>query len=290
MSEDEKNKLIVQTRSRVVVIPKFVEEDIDDSEDEDYEPSSEDSEDEEQDATTRKRKAKDSDDISNKKRVIDVDAEVVLIESDDETTEQEKNGVDKIWEEMNKETSTTAIMTSTTTAATTTNVTNSPTNNIESPKTTSESKTNETTDTLTLNNDGNNTIINESNTIESKSNETTITESTTPLQTTTTTTTTTSFLNKSNIETEIVEFAGEKIEVKKTTPPPPKPMSSKKGLNNLLSSLSKPKKINTLEKSKLDWDSFKDQDETEKHIIEQQKKDGYLERKNFLDKVNNGTL
>ncbi|KAN0052995.1 hypothetical protein ACTA71_012476 [Dictyostelium dimigraforme] len=290
MSESEKKKeLIFQTRSRVVVIPEYVEEDIEDSEDEDYEPSSEDSEDEEHqdDITTRKRKTKESDNVSNKKRIIDVDAEVVTIESDNENTEiEEKKSVDKIWEEMNKETTTTTTTTTTKTTANT---------STESPI---EYVKNETTEAIISNNNCNNNIdSNETST--TTTNEDTITESTTstpppPPQTITTAATSiTAKINKPNLETEIVEFAGERIEVKKTSPPPPKPTTSKSkkgGLNNLLSNLSKPKKINTLEKSKLDWDKFKDQDETEKHIIEQQKKDGYLERKNFLDKVNNGTL
>jgi hypothetical protein len=53
-------------------------------------------------------------------------------------------------------------------------------------------------------------------------------------------------------------------------------------LDNLLSSLSKPKKKeSTLAKSKLDWDTFKEK-EGISHELEQQAKDGYLEKQAFL--------
>jgi len=64
----------------------------------------------------------------------------------------------------------------------------------------------------------------------------------------------------------------------------------KGGLNGLLSKLNKPQKINTLEKSKLDWEKFKDEDDLMKHDVEKQKKNGYLERQAFLQRTDNNIL
>lgn len=58
------------------------------------------------------------------------------------------------------------------------------------------------------------------------------------------------------------------------------------GLNSLLSKLNKKPKLSTLEKSKLDWDGFKQKEGiTEELQIHNRGKDGYLERVAFLERT-----
>lgn len=59
------------------------------------------------------------------------------------------------------------------------------------------------------------------------------------------------------------------------------------GMSNLLNRIgAKKPKMSTLEKSKLDWDSFKSEEGiTEELAIHNRGKEGFLERKNFLERV-----
>ncbi|XP_077144297.1 craniofacial development protein 1 [Ranitomeya variabilis] len=59
------------------------------------------------------------------------------------------------------------------------------------------------------------------------------------------------------------------------------------GMSSILGKLgSKKQKISTLEKSKLDWESFKEQEGIEDELAHHNKgKDGYIERKAFLERV-----
>lgn len=58
------------------------------------------------------------------------------------------------------------------------------------------------------------------------------------------------------------------------------------GISSVLGQLGKKAKISTLEKSKLDWDSFKKQENLEEEISTHNKgKDGYLERQDFLQRA-----
>lgn len=58
------------------------------------------------------------------------------------------------------------------------------------------------------------------------------------------------------------------------------------GISSVLGQLGKKAKISTLEKSKLDWDSYKREENIEEEISTHNKgKDGYLERQDFLQRA-----
>lgn len=58
------------------------------------------------------------------------------------------------------------------------------------------------------------------------------------------------------------------------------------GISSVLSQIGKKAKISTLEKSKLDWDSYKKQENLEEEITTFNKgKDGYLEKQDFLQRA-----
>ncbi|XP_011868516.1 PREDICTED: craniofacial development protein 1 [Vollenhovia emeryi] len=58
------------------------------------------------------------------------------------------------------------------------------------------------------------------------------------------------------------------------------------GISSVLGQIGKKAKISTLEKSKLDWDSFKKQENIEEELNTHNKgKDGYLERQDFLQRA-----
>ncbi|KAK0167977.1 hypothetical protein PV327_001823 [Microctonus hyperodae] len=58
------------------------------------------------------------------------------------------------------------------------------------------------------------------------------------------------------------------------------------GISSVLGQIGKKTKISTLEKSKLDWDSFKKQENLDEEINTHNKgKDGYLERQDFLQRA-----
>lgn len=58
------------------------------------------------------------------------------------------------------------------------------------------------------------------------------------------------------------------------------------GITSVLGQIGKKAKISTLEKSKLDWDSYKKQENIEEEISTHNKgKDGYLERQDFLQRA-----
>ncbi|KAI4469934.1 bucentaur related [Holotrichia oblita] len=87
--------------------------------------------------------------------------------------------------------------------------------------------------------------------------------------------------------TEIFEFAGEEIKVEKEVPV----NSTSARLSNKASGSDPPKrgkkqKITTLEKSKLDWDKFKKEENLEEELHNFNKgKDGYLDRQDFLQRT-----
>lgn len=102
--------------------------------------------------------------------------------------------------------------------------------------------------------------------------------------------------------TQIFEFAGEEVKVEKevakdsaearllsnpSTAEQSKPAKSGlKGIGSVLSQLGKKKKISTLEKSKLDWDKFKKDENIEEEILNFNKgKHGYLDKKDFLERA-----
>ncbi|GAA6064260.1 hypothetical protein JCM10212_002587 [Sporobolomyces blumeae] len=73
-------------------------------------------------------------------------------------------------------------------------------------------------------------------------------------------------------------------------PPPRKRKAPGGGLGALASSLgvgpgAKPPKLNTLEKSKLDWDSYVSKETGLSDTLSHARKDGYLEKRDFLDRV-----
>lgn len=106
---------------------------------------------------------------------------------------------------------------------------------------------------------------------------------------------------------EILEFCGEEIRINNSdsVQDDPEDQSSSSNLNNQIkpesSSSQKPKpaglssilntignkrKINTLEKSKLDWDTFKKQSKLEDELTQFNRgKNGYLEKQEFLIKA-----
>ncbi|XP_076170094.1 yeti isoform X2 [Ptiloglossa arizonensis] len=58
------------------------------------------------------------------------------------------------------------------------------------------------------------------------------------------------------------------------------------GISSVLGQIGKKAKISTLEKSKLDWDSYKKEENLEEEISTHNKgKDGYLERQDFLQRA-----
>ncbi|XP_054012377.1 craniofacial development protein 1 [Hylaeus anthracinus] len=58
------------------------------------------------------------------------------------------------------------------------------------------------------------------------------------------------------------------------------------GISSVLGQIGKKAKISTLEKSKLDWDSYKKEENLEEEITTHNKgKDGYLERQDFLQRA-----
>lgn len=58
------------------------------------------------------------------------------------------------------------------------------------------------------------------------------------------------------------------------------------GISSVLGQLGKKAKISTLEKSKLDWDSYKKEKNIEEEISTHNKgKDGYLEKQDFLQRA-----
>lgn len=99
--------------------------------------------------------------------------------------------------------------------------------------------------------------------------------------------------------TEIFEFAGEKVEVEKVitvTPPSAdkndgaasrRPVrGGGSGIGSILEQLGRPSKISTLDKTKLDWNKFKQREGIEEDLQTFNKgKDGYLERQDFLERT-----
>ncbi|XP_043493852.1 craniofacial development protein 1 [Polistes fuscatus] len=58
------------------------------------------------------------------------------------------------------------------------------------------------------------------------------------------------------------------------------------GISSVLGQIGKKAKISTLEKSKLDWDNYKKQENIEEEIVNHNRgKDGYLERQDFLQRA-----
>ncbi|CAG9561326.1 unnamed protein product [Danaus chrysippus] len=101
-------------------------------------------------------------------------------------------------------------------------------------------------------------------------------------------------------EKRIFEFAGETIVVEnnvikekiKTDEKTPKvskfqsPSGSGRGLSNILGQLNKKNKLSTLEKSKLDWNTYKREEGIEEEITSHNKgKSGFLDRRDFLERT-----
>lgn len=103
---------------------------------------------------------------------------------------------------------------------------------------------------------------------------------------------------KTKTVTELFEFAGEAVEVQKEVPvDAPTPVvpaavvkrsapATKGGLSSVLGQLGKKNKLSVLEKSKLDWDSFKKEEGIAEELQTHNKgKDGYLEKQDFLQRA-----
>ncbi|EQC35575.1 hypothetical protein SDRG_06864 [Saprolegnia diclina VS20] len=78
--------------------------------------------------------------------------------------------------------------------------------------------------------------------------------------------------------TQVLKFAGQEYTVKKSA------ADKKTGLDAIVDALQQPKKVSTIEKSSMDWDSFKEKEGIVDEL-EQYTKDGYLEKKDFLHRV-----
>lgn len=114
--------------------------------------------------------------------------------------------------------------------------------------------------------------------------------------------------------TKIFEFAGEEVKVEKEVPvdsaearlslsaadnstksaESTSPASRGRGrggirrggISSVLGQIGKKAKISTLEKSKLDWDNFKKQENIEEELTTHNRgRDGYLERQDFLQRA-----
>lgn len=89
--------------------------------------------------------------------------------------------------------------------------------------------------------------------------------------------------------TQILTFAGEEVKVEK--PVTPEIVTNKKsrgsgGLSSVLSLIGKKGKLSTLEKSKLDWERFKNEQGIKEDIETYNKgKNGYLEKQDFLQRA-----
>ncbi|RHY73639.1 hypothetical protein DYB26_001840 [Aphanomyces astaci] len=83
------------------------------------------------------------------------------------------------------------------------------------------------------------------------------------------------------VSTQVLKYAGQEYSVTKKAAASG---ARESALDAALASLNQPKKVSTIEKSSLDWDSFKDEagivDE-----LDQYTKDGYLEKQDFLHRV-----
>ncbi|CAH1398108.1 unnamed protein product [Nezara viridula] len=90
--------------------------------------------------------------------------------------------------------------------------------------------------------------------------------------------------------TQVLTFAGEEVRIEK---PAPVGESSKRGgrastggLSSVLSMIGKKGKLSTLEKSKLDWDSFKAKEGIVEDLERHNKgRNGYLEKQDFLQRA-----
>ncbi|CAO1327951.1 unnamed protein product [Diamesa hyperborea] len=99
------------------------------------------------------------------------------------------------------------------------------------------------------------------------------------------------------IQTDIFEFAGEKIEVKREIPKATPAQSSNStakaggfsrnsGVGSILDQLTKKNKISVLEKTKLDWDGFKKDEGIQEDLkTHNQGRGGFLERRDFLERT-----
>ncbi|XP_014279302.1 craniofacial development protein 1 [Halyomorpha halys] len=90
--------------------------------------------------------------------------------------------------------------------------------------------------------------------------------------------------------TEVLTFAGEEVRIEKPAPvgEPSKTgaRASTGGLSSILSQIGKKGKLSTLEKSKLDWDSFKVKEGIAEDLERHNKgRNGYLEKQDFLQRA-----
>lgn len=99
--------------------------------------------------------------------------------------------------------------------------------------------------------------------------------------------------------TEVFQFAGEEVKIEKEvsvestistgpneTKVPKATEPRRSGISSMLSKIGKKNKLSTLEKSKLDWNNFKKEENLEEEIVNFNRgKDGYLERQDFLQRA-----
>ena len=95
--------------------------------------------------------------------------------------------------------------------------------------------------------------------------------------------------------TETKMFAGQAIRTKKVVAATDAPTQKKPpatGLDSVLQQLEGPSKINTVEKTSSDWESFKEKDKTLQDELEKQAKGkgAYLVRQDFLNRVDQRTF
>lgn len=90
--------------------------------------------------------------------------------------------------------------------------------------------------------------------------------------------------------TKVFEFAGEEVKVEREVSAKSTEVvgrgAKRCGISSVLGQLGKRAKISTLEKSKLDWDNYKKQENLEEEISNHNRgKGGYLERQDFLQRA-----
>lgn len=88
--------------------------------------------------------------------------------------------------------------------------------------------------------------------------------------------------------TQVCTFAGEQVKVEKQIPVSSRGRGRGRGggLSGILGTLGKQPKLSVLEKSKLDWNQFKQAEGLEEHLSTFNKgKDGYLEKQDFLQRT-----
>lgn len=89
------------------------------------------------------------------------------------------------------------------------------------------------------------------------------------------------------VKKETIKFAGQMMQVDvKSDGKSDAPVVPEKGIDALLNQIKGPQKVNTIDKTNMDWDNFKDKTGLEEELKKKAEgKDAYLVKKDFLTRV-----